>query len=57
MWREPYNKNEKSELKSLIDNCRQQDVTFFYGISPGLDIVYSNPDDIKDLKAKLDELR
>ena len=56
LWRDPYEEQELQHLKVLVDGCCENDVTFYYGISPGLDIVYSNPDDMVRLKAKLDQL-
>ena len=41
----------------MVNACKERGVTFFYGISPGLDIGYSNPKDVADLKAKCDDLR
>ena len=56
LWRDPYEESELQHLKILIDGCSENDVTFYYGISPGLDIGYSNPEDMVRLKAKLDQL-
>ena len=56
LWRDPYDESELQQLKILIDGCSENDVTFYYGISPGLDIGYSNPEDIVRLKAKLDQM-
>ena len=44
-------------MKSLIDACKSKGVHFFYGISPGLDISYSSPRDLRQLKTKLDEIK
>ena len=57
MWRVPYAEDEKQELKVLIDACKKEGVTFFYGISPGLDMTYSSKRDMTELKAKLDQAR
>ena len=56
LWREPYTPNELDHLKILIDGCRENDVVFYYGISPGLDMTYSSAEDLVKLKAKLDQL-
>ena len=42
MWREGYTEAEMSEMKELIDACKDNEVIFFYGISPGLDMSYSS---------------
>lgn len=57
LWRDHYDEREKEQLKALIDGAKEKGVTFFYGISPGLDISYSNDQDIRELKAKLDDLK
>ena len=56
LWRDPYYESELQQLKILINGCKENGVTFYYGISPGLDIGYSNPKDILQLKTKLDQL-
>jgi len=56
LWREKYTANELQNLKILIDGCKENDVVFYYGISPGLDMTYSSADDLGRLKAKLDQL-
>ena len=56
LWREKYNPQELQKMKILIDGCRENDVIFYYGISPGLDMTYSSAEDLARLKAKLDQL-
>ena len=53
LWREPYEPEELIQLQILIDKCKENNVHFYYGISPGLDISYSDPNDITKLKAKV----
>ena len=36
--------------------CRECDIDFYYAISPGLDITYSNAKEIACLKRKLDQV-
>ena len=57
LWRQLYTDCELQYLKRLIDKCRENNVTFVYGISPGLDISYSKAKEIGLLKAKLDQLK
>ena len=57
LWRQLYTDSELQFLKRLIDKCRENNVTFVYGISPGLDISYSKAKEIGLLKAKLDQLK
>lgn len=40
----------------LIESAKQHNISFVYALSPGLDIVYSNPDDVAALKMKLDQV-
>eukprot|EP00094_Tigriopus_californicus_P009303 TCALIF_08969-PA protein Name:"Similar to SFXN2 Sideroflexin-2 (Homo sapiens)" AED:0.07 eAED:0.07 QI:8/0.66/0.57/1/0.83/0.71/7/214/1069 len=56
-WRVPYSPVERAELKVLIQACQAHNVRFFYGISPGLDMGYSQSRDLDDLVAKLSALR
>ena len=46
-WRVKYTETECQELQQLINACKQSGVIFFYGISPGLDIRYSDPAETK----------
>ena len=38
LWRELYTPAELDSLKQLMDKCKENNVVFVYGISPGLDI-------------------
>lgn len=40
-WRELYTVEEAEHLTSLIASAKEQGITFYYAISPGLDITYS----------------
>jgi len=50
LWRELYSKAEAEGLAELICACRQRQLRFFYALSPGLDIRFSEA-------AELDRLR
>ena len=56
-WRELYTEAECQDIKQLIDCCRENNVTFFYGISPGLDIKYSDPKEIELLHKKTKQIK
>ena len=43
-------------MKELIDAAKEYDVTFVYAISPGLDILFSDREDISALKKKLQQV-
>lgn len=56
MWRELYSDIEAAQLKYLIDSSKSQNVIFVYALSPGLDITFSNSNDIYLLKEKLKQV-
>ena len=41
----------------MIDSCKDNQVTFFYGISPGLDIKYSDQAEIDLLNNKVQQIQ
>lgn len=55
-WRELYTVEEADHLSSLIVAAKENDIQFIYAISPGLDILYSNPKDVLALKRKLEQV-
>ncbi|XP_035216464.1 protein O-GlcNAcase-like isoform X2 [Stegodyphus dumicola] len=55
-WRELYSVEEAEHLTSLIQAAEENDIIFFYALSPGLDITYSNPKEITALKRKLEQV-
>ena len=56
-WRELYTDQECKDIKQLIDCCKQNNVIFFYGISPGLDIKYSDKKEIELLHKKTKQIK
>ncbi len=56
-WRELYTVEEAEHLQSLVALAEACDVDFYYAISPGLDITYSNSKEVACLKRKLDQVR
>jgi len=40
-WRELYTVEEAEHLTGLISAAKEHGITFYYAISPGLDITYS----------------
>lgn len=57
LWRELYTNHECAELRELIQSCAANDVIFFYGISPGLDIKYSDKKELELLYAKAKQIK
>lgn len=55
-WRDLYTVEEAEHLTGLITSARENGVMFYYALSPGLDITYSNPKDIAALKRKLEQV-
>lgn len=43
----------KDLLESLINAAKESGVTFVYALSPGIDIAYSNPKEVKAVQDKL----
>uniref|UniRef100_A0A8R1HWC5 protein O-GlcNAcase n=1 Tax=Caenorhabditis japonica TaxID=281687 RepID=A0A8R1HWC5_CAEJA len=56
-WREPYNEEEMSILRFMVDCATDNNVNFVYAISPGLDIRYSSEEEMKTLKKKLEQVQ
>lgn len=55
-WREPYPKVEMITFDDVLAYLQHGDVRFVFGLSPGLDIVYSDPDDEAAIWRKWDVL-
>ncbi|CAD5121948.1 DgyrCDS10409 [Dimorphilus gyrociliatus] len=55
-WRELYTTEESDDLASLIQYAQKNNVKFIYALSPGLDISYSNNEELNKLKAKLHQV-
>ncbi|XP_064600091.1 protein O-GlcNAcase-like [Liolophura sinensis] len=55
-WRELYSVEEAENLTGLIEAADENNVTFVYAISPGLDISFSNSKDVLCLKRKLEQV-
>lgn len=56
LWREKYTKAEIDTLKELIAAAQLNHIDFVYSISPGLDIIFSSPEDVKLLHEKLKQV-
>ncbi len=55
-WRDFYDEAKLAEFKELLERSRQEKVDFFYMISPGNDIKYTEGSEIKALTDKLDQM-
>src|SRR5690606_32528165 len=56
-WRELYTVEEADHLMSLIQAAKECGIIFYYAISPGLDIAYSNAKEVACLKRKLEQVQ
>lgn len=56
LWREPYDAKELQVLRELVEGCRAEGIQFVYGLSPGLDICFSDSDEMAALQNKLTQL-
>lgn len=55
-WRELYTVEEAEHLTSLIQSAKENGIAFYYALSPGLDIGYSNSKELATLKRKLEQV-
>lgn len=55
-WRQLYSEAEAYSLKTLIDEAKANEVNFYYSLAPGLDMVYSDPEELSLLIRKYDQL-
>jgi len=56
IWREPYSASEMEMLGEVIRGCKERQIHFIYGLSPGLDIRYGNNEDLGHLKKRFEEM-
>jgi protein O-GlcNAcase / histone acetyltransferase len=56
LWREDYHHGELSQLQQLILAARQRGLLFIYGLSPGLDVVYSHTADCERILGRFQQL-
>ncbi|XP_008547442.1 protein O-GlcNAcase isoform X1 [Microplitis demolitor] len=55
-WRDLYTVEEAEHLTGLITSARDSGITFYYALSPGLDITYSSVKEVTALKRKLEQV-
>ena len=54
-WREPYPPRELRQLGELVARAGENGIEFWYAISPGLSMVYSEPTEYRALLRKIDQ--
>jgi protein O-GlcNAcase/histone acetyltransferase len=57
IWRESYDDVELAPFFEMVDSCRRHGLNFIYGLSPGLDIGFSNAAERNCIKQRFDQLR
>lgn len=55
-WRELYDERETAALSALVDAAKVRGLTFMVAIAPCLDVTYSDPNELRALTARLDQL-
>jgi protein O-GlcNAcase / histone acetyltransferase len=56
LWREAYSASEAEVLAALVRACAERGLRFVYGLSPGLDIRYSDGTDRACLRARTEQM-
>ena len=55
-WRESYDDAELGPMQQLVSACRNHNVQFIYGLSPGLDIRFSDPAEQQTIRLRLEQM-
>ncbi len=55
-WRQLYDDAEITKMGELTAACQREGLNFIYGISPGLDIRFSDPADLQNLQRRLQQM-
>jgi protein O-GlcNAcase/histone acetyltransferase len=57
IWRDSYTDSEMAQFSDLVAACARRGLNFIYGLSPGLDIRFSERAERNRLKSRFDQLR
>ncbi|XP_031556078.1 protein O-GlcNAcase-like isoform X2 [Actinia tenebrosa] len=57
LWKDPYDVEECENLTQLIKCAKEYGITFYYALSPGLDMVFSESKDFLLLKKKMEQMQ
>jgi len=57
IWRELYDDRQLAQFQQLARECERHGLNFIYGLSPGLDIRFSDRDEVLRIKARFDQMR
>jgi hyaluronoglucosaminidase len=55
-WREPYPADRMTQFRELLAVSRKYKIDIYFALSPGLTMVYSDPNDLQALTMKLDAM-
>jgi len=56
LWREPYSPAEGEVLGQIIEACKQHGLRFIYALAPGLDIRYSDEEELEGLQERFNQV-
>jgi protein O-GlcNAcase / histone acetyltransferase len=56
VWRESYSDEEAARFRELIQACGSRGIRFVYALSPGLDIKYDDPAELRALRRRVDQM-
>jgi hypothetical protein len=57
IWRAAYDAAELELFRELVDSCNRYRINFVYGLSPGLDMRFSEEEERNRIKLRFDQLR
>jgi protein O-GlcNAcase/histone acetyltransferase len=57
IWRELYNDAELESQRELVQNCERLALQYIYGLSPGLDIRFSEDGEVCRIKSRFEQLQ
>jgi protein O-GlcNAcase/histone acetyltransferase len=57
IWREPYSDSEIVHLREIVESCQRHGLKFIYGLSPGLDISFSDLVERDRIKRRFAQMR
>ena len=56
IWRECYSDSELASLCELVEACKRHQILFIFGLSPGLDICFSDEAERNRIKSRFEQL-
>ncbi len=56
LWRQSYDDAQIARMGELVDQCQRNGVQFIYGLSPGLDIRFTDPVELATVQQRLAQM-